>query len=122
MRDRYQLVDTVVALGQGAFQLLDDAAMGRFAITEFDFELVDAVLCRVELFDLGAESITVGQTLVELRDVVAEDTDLFLQDLTSLFSALRGLVGGSQVFGLGLGLSIKYTDPLIALGQGALQL
>ena len=122
MCDRYQLVDTVVTLGQGAFDFLDHASMSRFSITEFDFELVDAVLCRVELFDLGAESIAVGQTLVELRDVVAEDTDLFLQDLTGLFSALRGLVGGSQVFGVGLDLGIKYTDPLIALGQGALQL
>jgi len=54
--------------------------------------------------------------------VVAEDTDLFLQDLTGLFSALRGLVGGSQVFGVGLGLGIKYTDPLIALSQVLVEL
>ena len=39
-----------------------------------------------------------------------------------MFSALRGLVGGSQVFGLGLGLGIKYTDPLIALGQALIEL
>ena len=119
---RHQFVDASVAFRQGPFQLLDGAAMGGLAITQFNFQMVDAVLGRFQLLHLGAEPISIGQALVELGDLFTEDADFFFQNFAGLFSALRGLVGSSKVLGLGFRMSIELTDLPVAVGEGLFEL
>ena len=82
--------DPLISFRKRLLQLLDRPAMGGFSITEFDFELVHAVLRRFQLFHLGAESVAVSQALVELGDLFTEDTDFLFQDFASLLGDPRG--------------------------------
>ncbi len=74
--------------------------MGGFSIAEFNFELVDTVLYGLELFDLGAEPIPVGQAFVELGNAVTEDAHFLLHDLPGLLGVSRGLLGSFEFMSL----------------------
>ncbi len=98
---RIELPDSAVTIGKGLFELLDRGAMGGFPVAEFDFQLVDAVLGRLELLDLGTEPIPVGQSLVELRNVLAQDTHFPFQDLPGLHGVSTGLLRLPEFMRLG---------------------
>ena len=43
--------------------------MGRFPITQFDLQLMDATTHRLQLFYLDAKALSGGEILVELGDL-----------------------------------------------------
>ena len=67
--------------------------MGGLSITQFDFEMVHAVLCRLELLDLGAEPIAVSQAFVELGDMVSQHSHFSFHDLPGLLGISTSLLG-----------------------------
>ena len=120
--DRYQLVDPVVAVGEGPFELLDRTPMGGFSITQLDLQLMDAGLCRFQLLDLGTESVSAGKVFVKLGDLVAEDTDLLLLNLAGLLGSPTGLQGILDFVRLSGRKRIELTDSPVALRNGLLEL
>ena len=90
MGDRYEFLNPLIPFREGPFELLNRTAMGRFAITQFNLQLMDAVLSRLELLHLGTEPLLVSEAFVELSDLFTQDTDFFFQDLAGL---LRGPTG-----------------------------
>ncbi|MDR4468801.1 MAG: hypothetical protein MRJ68_10965 [Nitrospira sp.] len=69
--------------------------MGGFAVAELNFQSMDTVLGCPHLFKLGAVVSSVRH-FVELGDMVAEDPDLFFQDLLSLFGSVTSLLGSTK--------------------------
>jgi hypothetical protein len=88
-----ELPDAVVTFREGLLQLLERIPMGRLPITQFDFQLMDAVLNRFQLFHAGSDFIPVGEAFLELRDLFAQDADFLLLNLTGLLSGPTGLQG-----------------------------
>ena len=74
----------LISFHEKLFELLNSAAMSGFPITQFNFQQMDAILRRFKLLHTDSNLITVCQPLVELSNMVAQDTNLFLQDITSL--------------------------------------
>ena len=74
----------LISFREKLFELLNSAAMSGFPITQFNFQQMDAILRRFKLLHTDSNLITVCQPLVELSNMVAQDTNLFLQDITSL--------------------------------------
>src|SRR5574337_96064 len=93
---RLDLADPPVSFRDGPFELLKRAPMGGFAITQLHLRLMHTVLHRRQLFYLGAESIPVGEPLVELGDMLSQDPDFLLQDLMNVFSCLTSLLSPAK--------------------------
>ncbi len=74
----------LISLREKLFKLLNSAAMGGFPITQFNFQQMDTILCRFQLLHTDSNLITVCQSRIELGNMFAKDTNLFLQDITSL--------------------------------------
>ena len=115
------LVDPAVSFAR-LFELLEGAPMGRFPITQFDLQLVDAGLCRFQLLDLGPESVSAGKVFVELGDLFAEDADFLLLNLAGLFGGPTGLQSILDFVRLSGRKRIELTDPPVSLRNGLLQL
>ena len=114
--------DATVSFGEGLFELLDGAAMGGFPIAQFDFELMHAILGRLEFLDLGAQAVLVSQAFIQLSDLFTEDTDLFLQDVASLLGGSTGLQGISNFVRLRGRNCIKFFDATVSFGEGPFEL
>ena len=121
-RQRVELTDPAVSLRHGLLELLDGAAMGGLAVTQFDLQLMDTVLGRLQLLDLGAEPVSVGQPFVELGDLFAQDADFFFQDFAGLFGGVRGLLGSVEFVYVDGGEGIEFTNAAVSLRHGLLQL
>jgi len=114
--------DAAVAFRESLFELLDGAAMGGLSVTEFHFQLMDAVLGRLQLFDLGAQSVSIRQAFIQLGDLFAEDPDFLLQDFAGLLGGLTSLVRTTKFICLGSDARIKLTNPLIAFREDLFKL
>jgi hypothetical protein len=121
-RKRIELTDPMVSFRKGLLQLLERVPMGRFAITEFDLQLMHAILGRFQLFHADSDVIPVGQPLVQLRDLFAQDTDFLLQDFAGLLSRLMGLLGTPEFIRLSGGKGIELPDAVVTFREGLLQL
>ncbi len=113
-RQRIEFTDATVSLREGLLQLLEYAAMSSFAITQFHFQLMDAVLRRFQLLHADSELIPVGQPLIKLGNLVTEDADLFVEHFPGLLSRLTGLLRTAEVIHLDSGARIKCTNSLIS--------
>ncbi len=91
-----KLTNLLITFGERSFELLNRAAMGGFAIAQLHFQLVDPVLGRLELLDLSAEPISISQTLVELRDMLAQDSHFPFHDLPGLLGVPTSLLRPSE--------------------------
>ena len=100
-REGIEFSDALVAFRKSPFELLDGAAMGGLSIAQFNFQLVDAVLGCFELLDLSAEPISISQALIELRNVLAQDSHFAFHDLPGLLGVPTGLLSASEFMCLG---------------------
>ncbi len=89
-------MDALVALGEGAFELLERFAMGGFPVAELDFQSMHTVLRRLHLLHLSPEVVSISEAFVELGDVLAQDPDFLLQHLLGLFGGLTSLLGSTD--------------------------
>ena len=119
---RMKLPKPLIAFGQRPFELLDGAAMGGLPITQFDFQLVHAVLGCLQFLDLGSQPVSVGEFLVLLGDMLPEDADFFLLDITGLLRRSTGLQGILNLVRLRGRQRIEFPDATVALRQGLFEL
>ena len=121
-RQRIELTDPAVSLRHGLLQLLNGAAMGGLAITQFDFQLMHATSHRLQLFYLGAKALSGGEAFIQLGDLFTQDADFFFLELAGLLGSLTGLLRTPEFIRLGRGAHIKLTNPLIAFREELLEL
>src|SRR5574338_778394 len=73
---------------------------------------MDPVLPRLKLLDSGTEMIPIGKAFVELRDMLAQDTDFLLRDLVGLFGDLTSLLSSTEFVGEGTNGCAELTHAL----------
>src|SRR6478609_7242399 len=96
--------------------------MGRFAITEFDLQLMHAVSDQFQFLHARSDFIPVSQFLVQLRDLFAQDADFLLLNLAGLLSGPTDLQGIPNFVRLSRRKRIELTDPTVTFRKGLLQL
>jgi len=119
---RIKLADPTVAFRKQLFELLKGSPMGRFPITQLDLQLMDTGLCRFQLLDLGPKSVSAGQVLIELGDLVSQHPVFLFQYLLSVSSCLTSLLSPTEFIQLSNRTRIELTDPPIALRKQLFEL
>ena len=90
--------------------------MGGFAIAELDFQLVDAILGRFKLLHLGTEPIPISQALVELRNMLAQDSHFTFHDVPGLFGVSTDLLSLSEFMSLRCKNRLYFADASASRG------
>ena len=96
--------------------------MGGFPVTQFYFQLMDAVLHGCQFFEMRTKPVSIGEAFIELGDMVAEDSDFLLEDLLSLLSGSVCLLSRAEFVHLCRKTAIKLADPAVTLEERVLKL
>jgi hypothetical protein len=115
--ERIEFPDAVVAFGERPFELVNRATMSSFAIAEFDLQLMHTVLSGLQLLHLGAEPVSIGETLVELRDLFAQDSHFSLHNIPGLLGGPTELLSGVKFIGSSRKNRFDFADPVVAAGK-----